>query len=89
MRDGGAVRQNGEKRDRDESLSILILRPRIVTTRRLVRFVTGLLSVGIFTLVRLVGIVGGRCLIGFIFFIGLIGLIRLSSLLVRLSVNDR
>lgn len=89
MRDGGAVRQNGEKRDRDESLSILILRPRIVTTRRLVRFVTGLLSVGIFTLVRLVGIVGGRCLIGFIFFIGLVGLIRLSSLLVRLSVNDR
>jgi hypothetical protein len=33
-----------------------ILRPRIVTTRRLVRFVTGLLGVGIFTLVRLVGI---------------------------------
>ena len=70
-------------------LSILILRPSIVTISRLVRFVTGLVGVGIFTLVRLVGIVGGRCLIGFIFFIGLVGLIRLSSLLVRLSVNDR
>src|SRR5262245_39003103 len=70
-------------------LLILILGPSIIITRRLVRFVSWLISIGFFALVRLGGIVWGRCLIGFILFLGLSGLIRLSSLFVRLSVNDR
>ena len=76
-----------QTRPRTEPL--LILRPSILTTHRPVGFVSWLISIGIFTLVRLGRIVWGRCLIGFILFIGLSGLIRLSSLFVRLGVNDR
>ena len=48
-----------------EPLLILILRPSVIITGRLVRSVGWLVSIGIFfTLVRLIGIVWGRCLIG-------------------------